>query len=59
MGLPFTNTWIGKVLDVIPYLLLIGLLISAIVAQNAGCSGQDGGMFAALVPRLTAPRLIG
>jgi hypothetical protein len=60
MALPFTNTWIGKALDILPYIILIGLFISAIVAQTTGCADEKkGGLAAALVPRLTAPRLIG
>jgi hypothetical protein len=59
MGFPFaSNTWIGKVLDILPYLFLLGLLISAIVAQTT-CSNQLGNLAAVLVPRLTGPRLIG
>ncbi len=62
---PFTDTWVNKILGWVPYLLLIGLFVSAYIAQTASCGGgasaqaQGGFMASIFVPRLAAPRLIG
>jgi hypothetical protein len=62
-GYPFTDTWLNKVVAWIPYLLLIGLFVSAYIAQTGSCGGSasaKGGVMASIfVPRLVTPRLMG
>lgn len=61
---PLANPWLNKVVMYLPYVLLIALFVSAIVAQSescgeAGLSGALKGLLLSLTPNATAPRLIG
>lgn len=61
MAFPFANTWTNWVINIFPFVALIALFGVAIWAQLQGCEkGKgEGGLSALLVPRLTAPYLIG
>ncbi len=62
---PFTDTWLNKfVSNWLPYLILLGLFVSAYIAQSAtNCptkaQGAAGGWATIFVPRLAFPRLMG
>ncbi len=58
MGFPYESTKFNTVMNVLPFVILGALFISAVVAQFA-CHGGIGGMLASLNPRMDAPRLIG
>ncbi len=55
MGFPFANPWTNKVVNVLPYLMLIALFGVAIWAQRHSC---DGDLFRAIeaLPGLLVPQ---